>query len=45
MVKDHRTAHEVGDVNSVLDGHLDPFIKTYLLGRRAKPAGAGRGAS
>jgi peptide chain release factor 2 len=45
MVKDHRTAHEVGDVNSVLDGHLDPFIKTYLLSRREKPAAAGRGAS
>jgi peptide chain release factor 2 len=45
MVKDHRTAHEVGDVNSVLDGHLDPFIKTYLLGRRAKSATAGSGAS
>jgi len=42
MVKDHRTAHEVGDVNSVLDGHVDPFIKTYLLSLRAKPAAAGR---
>jgi peptide chain release factor 2 len=42
MVKDHRTAHEVGDVNSVLDGRLDPFIKTYLLGRRAKPAPSSR---
>ena len=22
---------EVGDVNRVLDGDLDPFIKTYLM--------------
>ena len=45
MVKDHRTAYEVGDVNSVLDGHLDPFIKTFLLSGRVKPAPAGRGNS
>jgi peptide chain release factor 2 len=31
MIKDHRTKMEVGDVNRVLDGDLDPFIKTYLL--------------
>ena len=45
MIKDHRTAHEVGDVNSVLDGHLDPFIKTYLLGQRSKPTSTGRSNS
>jgi len=33
LVKDHRTGHEVGNVDSVLDGHLDPFIKSYLLWR------------
>ncbi len=31
MVKDHRTKEEVGDVNRVLDGDIDSFIKTYLM--------------
>jgi len=31
MIKDHRTKMEVGDVYRVLDGDLDPFIKTYLM--------------
>ena len=31
MVKDHRTNLEVGNVNSVLDGGLDPFIESMLL--------------
>jgi peptide chain release factor 2 len=31
MVKDHRTKVEVGDPYRVLDGDLDPFIKTYLM--------------
>jgi peptide chain release factor 2 len=30
MVKDHRTAHEVGDVQRVLDGDLDGFARAYL---------------
>jgi len=30
MVKDHRTEHEVGDVNRVLDGDLDGFVRDYL---------------
>ena len=34
LAKDHRTKHEVGDVDRVLDGDLDPFIKTYLVSRR-----------
>lgn len=29
MAKDHRTNHENGDVNAVLDGRVDPFIKAY----------------
>jgi peptide chain release factor 2 len=33
LVKDHRTGVEKGDVDRVLDGDLDPFIKAYLLGR------------
>lgn len=31
MIKDHRTDHETGNVDAVLDGNLDPFIKAYLL--------------
>ncbi|HZR26475.1 MAG TPA: peptide chain release factor 2 [Vicinamibacterales bacterium] len=31
LVKDHRTKEQVGDVNRVLDGDIDPFIKTYLM--------------
>jgi peptide chain release factor 2 len=30
-VKDHRTGHEVGDAQRVLDGDLDGFIREYLL--------------
>jgi len=30
MVKDLRTEHETGNVQSVLDGNLDPFIHAYL---------------
>ena len=45
MVKDHRTGHEVGDVDRVLDGDLDPFIRNFLLGRSASAAaGAPKGA-
>jgi peptide chain release factor 2 len=34
MVKDARTKVERGDVDSVLDGDLDDFIKAYLLARK-----------
>jgi peptide chain release factor 2 len=30
LIKDHRTNHEVGDVQRVMDGDLDPFIEAYL---------------
>ncbi len=30
MVKDHRTNHETGNVQAVLDGRLDDFIEAYL---------------
>lgn len=30
MVKDHRTDHEVGNAQSVLDGDLDEFMEAYL---------------
>ena len=31
LVKDHRTNQESGNVEAVLDGDLDPFIKAFLL--------------
>ena len=44
MVKDLRTGHETGNVQGVLDGDLDPFIRAELE-RRAKAAnGGGEGA-
>jgi peptide chain release factor 2 len=30
LVKDHRTGVEIGNVQAVMDGWLDPFIKAYL---------------
>ena len=30
MVKDHRTNHETGKAEAVIDGDLDPFIEAYL---------------
>jgi len=34
MAKDHRTKVEVGDVDKVLDGFLEPFLRGYLLAKR-----------
>lgn len=31
MVKDLRTSHETSNVTAVMDGHLDGFIKAYLM--------------
>jgi peptide chain release factor 2 len=33
LVKDHRTAHEEGDVQAVMDGRIDGFIDAYLRSR------------
>jgi len=35
QVKDHRTQHEVGNAQGVLDGNLDGFIHAYLLAQAA----------
>ncbi len=43
MVKDHRTEHETGNVEAVLDGRLDDFMIAYLRATMgaAPPDGAG----
>jgi peptide chain release factor 2 len=40
MVKDHRTNYEMGDVNRVLDGDLDGFVRAELLRRAANGGSA-----
>ena len=36
MIKDHRSKMAIGDVDRVLDGDLQPFIRAYLLMRRGE---------
>ncbi len=36
LAKDHRTKVEIGDVDRVLDGDLQPFIRAYLQMRRGE---------
>jgi len=36
LIKDHRTKLEVGDVDRVLDGDLDPFIRAYLMAKKTR---------
>jgi peptide chain release factor 2 len=39
LIKDHRTKMEVGDVDRVIDGDLQPFIRAYLQMRRGEKQG------
>jgi peptide chain release factor 2 len=39
LVKDHRTKEQVGDVDRVLDGDIDVFIKSYLMKRASGTLG------
>ena len=34
MIKDHRTNFEVGNIQPVMDGELDGFIKAYLMSEK-----------
>ena len=38
MIKDHRTDYEVGNVQPVMDGELDGFIKAYLMNEKETEA-------
>jgi peptide chain release factor 2 len=39
LIKDHRTKHQEGQVDKVLNGDIDPFIKTYLMQRASGTLG------
>jgi peptide chain release factor 2 len=45
MVKDHRTKYEVGDVDRVMDGDLDAFMKSTLIARAKGTLGHGAAAA
>jgi peptide chain release factor 2 len=34
LVKDHRTSYETGNIQSVMDGHIDDFIKSFLISQK-----------
>jgi peptide chain release factor 2 len=36
LIKDHRTKFSAGDVDRVIDGDLDPFIRSYLMAKKTK---------
>jgi peptide chain release factor 2 len=36
LVKDHRTGTEVGNVDAVMDGDIEPFLEAYLRSKKAK---------
>lgn len=38
MIKDHRTDYEVGNIQPVMDGELDGFIKAYLMSEKENEA-------
>jgi len=38
MIKDHRTKFSAGDVDRVMDGDIDPFIRSYLMAKRPRPS-------
>ena len=39
LVKDHRTDHEMGNAQGVLDGDLDGFVHAYLLAKARREGG------
>ncbi len=43
LVKDHRTSHETGNVDAVLDGKLTDFMEAMLREQMGETSGNGRG--
>lgn len=43
MVKDHRTGKEIGNVQAVMDGEIDPFIHAWLRSATARAEGGKKG--
>jgi peptide chain release factor 2 len=41
MIKDHRTKYQVGDVERVLGGDIDEYIKVYLMQKASGTLGQG----
>ena len=41
MIKDHRTKYQEGQVDKVLNGDIDAFIKTYLMQKSSGTLGQG----
>jgi peptide chain release factor 2 len=41
MIKDHRTKFHEGQVDKVLNGDIDPFIKNYLMQKASGTLGQG----
>jgi peptide chain release factor 2 len=39
MVKDHRTDHETGNAQGVLEGNLAPFMEAFLKWEASRRAG------
>jgi len=31
LVKDVRSGHETGNIDTVMDGNIEPFLKSYLM--------------
>jgi peptide chain release factor 2 len=38
LVKDVRTGYETGNVDAVMDGDIDGFIKAFLMESNEKPS-------
>ena len=36
MVKDHRTDHQTGNIDAVMDGDIEKFIESYLKFKSTK---------